>query len=122
MTPKQVVRAWVKAFNTGDADAVAGFYHEHAINHQVANHPVEGRAAIREMFAAEFARAEMECVVENLFEDGDWAILEWRDPSGLRGCGFFHVENGRIKFQRGYFDKLSFYRTQGLPLEQAIRE
>jgi hypothetical protein len=33
----------------------------------------------------------MQCTVENLFEDGEWAILEWSDPNGLRGCGFFQV-------------------------------
>jgi len=68
------------------------------------------------MFEREFADAEMTCLVENLFEDGDWAILEWRDPLGLRGCGFFRGEAGRIVFQRGYFDRLSFLRQQGLPL------
>jgi hypothetical protein len=78
--------------------------------------PVEGRQAIREMFATEFATAKMVCIMENLFEDGEWAILEWRDPLGLRGCGFFHVKEGRIVFQRGYWDKLSFLRQQGLPL------
>ncbi len=56
------------------------------------------------------------CIVENIFEDGAWAILEWRDPNGLRGCGFFHVPNGQIVLQRGYWDKLSFLRQQGLPL------
>jgi hypothetical protein len=66
------------------------------------------------MFEVEFGRAEMTCVVENLFEDGEWAILEWSDPNGLRGCGFFHVRDGRIVFQRGYFDQLSFFRKQGL--------
>ena len=50
----------------------------------------------------------MLCVIENLFEDGEWAILEWRDPLGLRGCGFFYIQEGRIAFQRGYWDKLSF--------------
>lgn len=68
------------------------------------------------MFARGFATAEMTCIVENLFEDGDWAILEWRDPLGLRGCGFFRVQNGRIVFQRGYWDKLTFLRLHGLPL------
>ncbi|WP_421792471.1 nuclear transport factor 2 family protein [Hyphobacterium sp.] len=120
--PKDVVQAWVEAFNTGDANAVASFYHQDAINHQVANQPVVGRAAIREMFEAEFARAQMVCVIENLFEDGGWAILEWTDPLGLRGCGFFQIEDGKIRLQRGYFDKLSFYRTQGIPLKEAIRE
>ncbi len=26
------------------------------------------------------------------FEDGEWAIMEWKDSLGLRGCGFFHVK------------------------------
>lgn len=116
MKPRELVEQWVDAFNRADADALAGFYAEDAVNHQVAESPVEGREAIRGMFAAGFAAAKMVCIVENLFEDGEWAILEWRDPLGLRGCGFFHVVDGRIAFQRGYWDKLSFLRQQGLPL------
>ena len=119
MNPKKIVESWVEAFNSGDADAVAGFYAEHAVNHQVAEKPVEGKAAIRDMFAREFAQAEMTCLVENLFEDGEWAILEWKDPLGLRGCGFFQVQNGKIVFQRGYWDKLSFLRMHKLPLPTA---
>jgi len=114
--PKALVAAWVEAFNRKDVDALAAMYVEDAVNHQVAEAPVEGREAIRAMFAAGFAAAEMVCIVENLFEDGEWAILEWRDPLGLRGCGFFHVVDGRIVFQRGYWDKLSFLRQQGLPI------
>ena len=63
-----------------------------------------GESAIREMFVAGFASASMVCIVENIFVDGEWAILEWRDPLGLRGCGFFHVVAGKIVFQRGYWD------------------
>lgn len=118
MEPREVVRSWVRAFNRGDADALAGFYSEDATNHQVAEEPVVGREAIRRMFAAELARAEMVCLVENLFQDGEWAILEWRDPLGLRGCGFFHVVDGKIVFQRGYWDKLSFLRLHGFPIPQ----
>lgn len=114
--PRALVQAWVDAFNRGDADALAAFYAEDAVNHQVNQDPIEGREAIREMFAREFAAADMVCIVENLFEDGEWAMLEWRDPLGLRGCGFFHVVNGEIRFQRGYWDRLSFLRQHGLPL------
>ena len=57
------------------------------------------------------------CIVENIFEDGQWAILEWIDPLGLRGCGFFHVVNGKILFQRGYWDKLTFLKKHNLPIE-----
>lgn len=119
MTPRTLVQAWVEAFNRADAEALAAFYAEDAINHQVAEAPIQGREAIRRMFAAGFAATEMVCLVENLFEEGEWAILEWRDPKGLRGCGFFHVKGGRIVFQRGYWDKLSFLRQQGLPLPTA---
>lgn len=116
MRPKEVVKAWIDAFNRGDVDEIAGFYTEDAVNHQVANEPVAGREAIRAMFQREFADAKMVCMVENLFEDGDWAILEWRDPLGMRGCGFFRIENEKIAFQRGYWDKLSFLKLHGLPL------
>lgn len=114
--PAALVAEWVAAFNRKDVDGLAAMYAEDAVNHQVAEAPVAGREAIRAMFAAGFAAAEMVCLVENLFEDGEWAILEWRDPLGLRGCGFFHVVEGRIVFQRGYWDKLSFLRQHGLPL------
>ncbi len=115
MRPRELVRAWVEAFNRGHADEVAAFYHEDAVNHQVAQDPVEGKAAIRAMFEREFAAAKMVCLVEAIYEDGDVAILEWRDPLGLRGCGFFHVRDGRIAFQRGYWDKLSFLKLHGMP-------
>ncbi len=116
MTPKALVQEWVKRFNAGDAEAIAELYHADAINHQVTNDPMEGQAAIKAMFEAEFAAAEMTCIPENIFEDGEWAILEWRDPLGLRGCGFFRVVEGKIQFQRGYWDKLSFLRMHNLPL------
>lgn len=116
MGPKALVKVWVEAFNQSDASALASLYSEDAVNHQVAEAPVEGREAIRGMFAAGFAAAKMVCIVENIFEDGEWAMLEWRDPLGLQGCGFFHVVDGLIVFQRGYWDKLTFLRQHKLPL------
>jgi limonene-1,2-epoxide hydrolase len=84
--------------------------------------PLHGRAAIRRMFEIEFGREQMTCLVENVFEDGEWAILEWRDPNGLRGCGFFQVRDGQIVFQRGFFDQLSFFRLQGIPVPSSYLE
>lgn len=89
MRAKDVVKTWVAAFNRADVAALADLYQQDAINHQVANEPVEGREAIRELFAREFASAKMTCNVENLFEDGESAIL---------------------------WDKLTFLRQQGLPV------
>ena len=116
MTPKEIVNLWIDAFNNADADRISALYSEHAVNHQVANEPVEGKAAIHAMFAREFAQAEMVCIPENIFEDGEWAILEWSDPKGLRGYGFFHVIDNKIHFQRGYWDKISFHKLHNIPL------
>ena len=91
MTPKQVVEKWVEIFNRADADAIAELYAVDAINHQVMNEPLIGKAAIKH-------------------------ILEWKDPKGLRGCGFFNIKNDKIVFQRGYWDKLSFHKLYNIPL------
>ena len=118
MTPKELVQQWITLFDQGDAHGLSGLYHDDAINHQVANDPIVVRNAILQMFTHEFEVAEMHCIAENLFEDGDWAILEWKDPKGLRGCGFFQVIDGKIKFQRGYWDKLSFLKMNNLPIPE----
>lgn len=110
MTPKQVLLTWIDAFNKADVATLTELYAENATNHQVANEPIVGKAAIGEMFRQEFAAADMVCQPENIFEDGEWAIMEWKDPLGLRGCGFFQVQNDKIVFQRGYWDKLSFLK------------
>ena len=116
ITPRQRLESWVDAFNRKDADALAAMYAPDAVNHQVNQEPFVGREAIRDMFAREFAMAEMVCIVENIFQDGEWGMLEWKDPLGLRGCGFFHIIDGLIVFQRGYWDRLSFLRMHKLPI------
>ena len=115
--PKDVLAQWLNAFNSADIDKLSSLYDENAVNHQVANEPVIGKIAIMKMFEQEFESTNMTCTVENIFEDGEWVIMEWKDPLGLRGCGFFQIQNGKIIFQRGYWDKLSFLKQHGLPIE-----
>ena len=116
MSPKEVLLRWLEYFNNADTENIANLYAENAINHQVANEPVVGQQAIREMFVREFENAEMVCIPENIFEDKDWVILEWKDPKEMRGCGFFQIQNDKIVFQRGYWDKLSFHKLYNIPL------
>lgn len=117
MTPKEILLQWIDTFNEGNAEKLADFYDENATNHQVVTEPVIGKAAIFNRFVEEFSLTEMVCIPENIFEDGEWTIMEWKDPKGFRGCGFFHIVNEKIVFQRGYMDKLSFLKMNGLPLE-----
>lgn len=118
MKPKELILKWIDLFNQADSEGISELYHDDAINHQVANDPITGKQAIKEMFANEFTTANMVCISENIFEDGEWAILEWKDPLGLRGCGFFHIIDGKIKLQRGYWDKLSFLKQNNLPIPE----
>jgi hypothetical protein len=117
VSPRAVVEAWIERFNAVDIDGLVSLYAPDATNHQVALEPVVGREAIRAMFVREFAAAEMVCIPEAIHEAGEVVALEWRDPLGLRGCGFFTIRNGLITFQRGYWDKLSFLRIHNLPLD-----
>lgn len=116
MDSKEIIKKWVDSFNRADADAIADLYADDAVNHQVVTDPVKGKAAIRQMFHNEFSRAKMICIIENIFQDDEWVIVEWKDPLGLRGCGFFHVKNIKIIFQRGYWDRLSYLRQHNLPI------
>lgn len=115
MTPLDLVKEWVERFNNADAEGLAALYAPDAVNDQVVfSEPLKGRNAIREMFEIEFSRATMVCIEERIYECGDTAILQWRDPLGLRGCGFFQVKDSLIVHQKGYFDQLSFFKAQGL--------
>jgi limonene-1,2-epoxide hydrolase len=113
MTPRELLQKWVELFNRYDHEGMADLYADHAVNHQTALGIVEGKESIRNMFRKDFESYEMVCIVENIFEDGNVGILEWKDPRGLRGCGFFWIENDKIVYQRGYWDRLSFMQQQG---------
>lgn len=117
MTPREVIERWVALFNTADAAGLADLYHPDAVNYQVTQGPDRRTRRDPRHVQREFALAKMTCIVEAIHEAGEVAALEWRDPIGLCGCGFFTVRDSRIAFQRGYWDKLSFLKLHGLPIE-----
>lgn len=64
MKPKDLISKWVKLFNKNDADKISELYHLDALNHQVANEPINGKKTIKEMFEKEFNNANMTCLVD----------------------------------------------------------
>jgi catechol 2,3-dioxygenase-like lactoylglutathione lyase family enzyme len=127
-TPKQILSEWVRLMNTHEPEALAELYDANATNLQVAlGTPLVGRNAILEDFRTFFANIpDSFTKIENLFEDGDWAILEWfgggtfqptAKTFNLHGCGFFRVRDEKIVFQRGYWDKFTWFSQVGLALE-----
>ena len=59
MKPKEILLQWINAFNNCDPETISALYDDNAVNHQVADDPVIGRTAIKQMFENEFSQAEM---------------------------------------------------------------
>jgi len=133
-TPREVVQEWVAAYNQRDARAGGRVVPRGRHELPSSLRSPERRQAHDLGRLALFFRAFPDNFthVENLFEDGEWAFLEWfgggtwrgefarMAPNGrsftLRGRGFFYVTGGKIGFQRGYFDKATWFAQLGIPL------
>ncbi|WP_373546103.1 ester cyclase [Chamaesiphon sp.] len=133
-SPKEVAHDWIAAYNSCDPHALIELYHDDAENHQVAfGAPLSGRKVLLESFIAFFtAFPDNYTHPLSIFEDGEWVIIEWKGggtftgqlgdyaPNGksytLQGCGFLHVINGKIKFQRGYIDKHTWFTQLQIPV------
>jgi len=102
MSPKTLVRRWLAAYNARDADALTLLYRDDATRQKSRTEGIQGKEAIHAGFALDFAGGVPECLPDNLFEEGEWAVLEWHDSEGLRGASFFHVIDGKVALQRNY--------------------
>lgn len=126
-TPGQVALKWVAAYNNHNADDAASLYDLNASNVQMPyGKPVQGREAMRATFVKVFqAFPDIHVQVENIVEDGQWVAVEWmfsgtmkgefagHPPSNsrftMRGCELFQVTDGKIRVQRGYWDKATMF-------------
>ena len=132
---RELILRWIEAFQSCDAEAVAEFYSDDAVNFQVAmEQPAIGKEQIK-LDTIEFFKGFPDAwsKVENIIADGDWAAWEWvgggtfsgefygSQPTGksfeIRGCGFLQFKNGKIICQRGYWDKLSWFSQVGIEIE-----
>ena len=110
MTTKEIITSWAELFNLQDIEGLTNLYNEDSISHQTPNIQIEGRENIKKMFEEEFSQFEITCYVENIFENGNWGMLEWKgDEDGiLRGYSIFQVIDSKINLQIGYWDNMSF--------------
>jgi steroid delta-isomerase-like uncharacterized protein len=135
MTSKALLQIWIDAFQACDVRHVVECYADDAVNFQIAaGEPAVGKPQI-EKDTAEFFQGFPDAWsrVENLMGDDDRAAWEWvgggtfsgefygNQPTGktfeIRGCGFFYFRDDKIILQRGYWDKLSWFKQIGLPIE-----
>jgi hypothetical protein len=79
--PREIIIAWVKAFNDANSDYLALLYCKTAIYEQPSERPALGRQAIQLLLSDRFAahRAEFgsnrTCIAEQMLEDGEWGVL-----------------------------------------------
>ena len=127
-----VIRTWVNAANSHDPEGLAALYSPRAQLLYTWGELLNGQESISAHFT-DFFRAfptwqkEPYSLIQS---DHNWAALEWqaqatfdgpyRDaaPTGrsfqLRGCGVFHVVDGRIRLHRRYLDRKDWYRQLGI--------
>lgn len=123
---------WAAAYNGRDPDAAAALYAEDVTNVQLPwGKAVQGREAMRAVYVKVFQSfPDIRLEVENLVEEGPWVAVEWRfggtmrgafaghAPTGrafdMRGCEIFQVVDGKIRVQRGYWDKATMFDQLGL--------
>lgn len=117
------------------AEAAALLYEEEAINLQIPmEEPARGREAMQGVFTRLFrAFPDNHTDIEQMLGEGEWVILEWslrgifrgefadHAATGrtfvLRGAELFQVIQDKIRLQRGYWDKTSWFKQLALPID-----
>jgi ketosteroid isomerase-like protein len=79
MRPREILKRWVEYFNQYDYERLGELYAEDCINHQTPNGIIKGKENIKNMFKNEFEQLEMVCIFENIFEDSNVGMLEWKE-------------------------------------------
>ncbi len=118
MTPIETVEAFIDAWNRIDFDAVAEFFSEDVVYHNIPMEPVVGKAAAR-AFIDNMQADRIDWVTYHIAAAGPVVLTERLDQFDLANgkkisipvMGTFEIENGKIKAWRDYFD-LNTYVSQ----------
>jgi limonene-1,2-epoxide hydrolase len=118
---EQVVRDFCAAWSRRDADELLAFFTDDAVYHNIPMPPMQGKAAIREVFNLFLPPSEtIEFEVRHLASSGSVVFTERVDRFLMGGnnvvlpvAGVFEIENGLIKAWRDYFDMAMFTNQTG---------
>ncbi|MHB1924775.1 MAG: limonene-1,2-epoxide hydrolase family protein [Acidimicrobiales bacterium] len=115
-SPAGVVARFISAWPEGDAAALASFFTDDAVYHNIPMEPIVGREAIGATFAAFMGMAErIEFETLHTAVEGSIVMTERIDrfisPARtvtLPVMGTFEVVDGKIRAWRDYFDLAQF--------------
>ena len=96
MRPRELIKAWVEAFNQHDAERMAAFYSKDATNYQVPELPITGRDAIRAMFKDAFGLAEMCAFRKTSLKMANGAFSNGAILSACADAGSFTLLMGKL--------------------------
>ncbi len=122
MSNSDLVRAFIDAFNRKDIEAVAAFFADDAVYHNMPVAPIVGRAAIHANIAGYTTpAAQIEWLLHAVAESANGTVLTERLDRFLIGgrwvelpvMGAFEFKGGKISAWRDYFDMNQF--TSQLP-------
>ncbi|MCC6919392.1 MAG: nuclear transport factor 2 family protein [Alphaproteobacteria bacterium] len=116
---ERIIRDFIAAWSTLDADRIVGFFAEDGIYHNMPIAPVKGRERLKPFitgFIKDWAATDWEIV--SLVSSGDTVIAERVDRSrvgtktvDLPCCGVFEMKDGKIQVWRDYFDMATYTRA-----------
>ena len=115
-SPIEVVERFCAAWGTGDLDAIAAFFTDDAVYHNIPVAPVVGPEAIRATIEGFTGGVEsIELRLDAIAASGGTVLTErvdiFRFPNGvisLPVMGAFEVVDGKIAAWRDYFDMNQF--------------
>ena len=127
-TLKHLAMKWIEAYNSHDTDALVSLYDVNATNLQYPwGKETRGPEAMRNTFNNVFqAFPDIHIEAKNIIAEGDWIVIAWRfsgtmkgtfsgsapnnNSFDMHGCEMFQIANGKIRVQRGYWDKSTMFR------------
>ena len=117
MSPVDIVRAFVDAWNANDMERVVSFLHEDVFYHNVPVEPIRGRAAVARYLQDAGPWDAVDWQLLAIAATGSTVLTERIDGFVVRGqpvrlplMGAFEIEDGKIKAWRDYFDMQMYVR------------
>ncbi len=114
-----VIRKFIETWSSLDADALAEFFTEDGVYHNMPTEPVTGKENVRNFIKAFLSTwTETHWEILNLLGSGDVVFAERLDRTrttqgdvDLPCLGVFEMEGGRIKVWRDYFDMGTYMKA-----------